>query len=281
MYVGTNDLAEQGYVFVRARTFAAAAVYASKDKSRPVLGAVEITTDENGKVGATATDSYRLGHFESMPFSPVKSKPEVNILLDVAELGKFVSASPKVTEWLAIRETERYGQMVIEVTKLNTDTSSDSIITMGQTTYVQKVDGNFPDWKQLVGNTSRYTDSKQQNVGPNLNTNYVNDCLKSMNIAVSYTGPASTSFIHGDEVTPIIFESANEAGEYGLVLLMPIRSDERRTGKMTEEIRHKAWKAHDELVQAKKALEKENIKLKNELDALKATLAEIEAGKAA
>lgn len=279
MYVGTKDLENKGYIFVYARTLAAASLYVSKDDSRPTIKCMQITTDDKGKVSVNATDSYRLGHFESMGFALCDSPANTSLLLDWSELGKFIPGSPKASDWVALRPTKHMGQHVIEVTKLATNTSSDSVVTLGQTAYVPIREGNFPDWEVLVKDAIKDAKGASVNTTPSLNTSYLIDCFKSMTLAVSYTGAASTNIIHtGSSVKPIMLEAENEGGEYALVLLMPVRSFGSR---VETEVRNAADNAAKAAANKRTKLEKENAKLKNELEALKATLAEIEAGKAA
>ena len=260
MYITANDLKTENYIIVNARTVAAAAMYTSKDASRPILNAIEITTDENGHVSCTASDSYRLGHFESLPIS-VGNPANARILLNIGDLGKFIPATPKISEWVAIRETTHCKQQVVEVTKISSNTSSESVFSLGQTAYASRVEGNFPEWRKIVQSAETIA-KKGSAVGPNLNTPYLIDCFKSMNTGVSYTGIASTSFIHGSETDPIYLEAHNEAGEYGLVLLMPVRSDLSRLGAEVKRVEvENERKATKERVK----IEKENVKLKAEL----------------
>ena len=279
MYVSANDLKNNGYLFVYARTVAAASLFVSKDPSRPILQCLQIVTDDAGKVSVNSTDSYKLGHFESMKFALCDSEKGTEILLNIIELGKFVPTSPKASDWLAIRETERYGQKVVEVTKISTNTSSESVVTMGQTTYVPQASGHFPDWEVLVNNATSSAKKASVNTTPTLNTSYLATCFKAIDIAVSYTGAAGTNLIHGSKKhEPVMLEASNDGGEYALVLLMPVNTAPSR---ISSEVRDAAEKAANDELKARVKLEKENAKLKNELNELKATLAEIDAGKAA
>lgn len=118
---------------INAQHFKAAASYASKDKTRPVLNAVQVTTDKAGYVVA-ATDSYRLVAFEK---GTVTDKASY-VMIEASHASE-VKTSDKT----------------IEVTKLDMDKKEAAVSITSKDGAVRKVtwaviEGKYPAWKQLI-----------------------------------------------------------------------------------------------------------------------------------
>lgn len=122
------------------RVFHNAAIFAGKDQYRPILCGVEVSV--NGKVEATATDSYRLGHDEC----PVLSgSGEATMVLEAKELAaiskELLKAYPQVKATVTTRPAiVDGGSQGVEVT-----------IAVGNRIWVLKSTiGEFPRWRMLI-----------------------------------------------------------------------------------------------------------------------------------
>lgn len=102
----------------------------SKDTSRPILGGVLLTVEEN-VIRLVATDSYRLAVCDSN-VSSVAEEPFRTIVPG----GTFhdVLALPSMTDTVLVGTT-----------------ASQVVFSFGNTTYVsRKIEGNFPNYRQLL-----------------------------------------------------------------------------------------------------------------------------------
>lgn len=122
------------------RVFHNAAIFASKDQVRPILCGVEVSV--NGKVEATATDSYRLGHDEC----PVLSGTgEATMVLEAKELAaiakELLKAYPQTEATVTTRPAiVDGGSEGVEVT-----------IAVGNRIWIIKSTfGEFPRWRMLI-----------------------------------------------------------------------------------------------------------------------------------
>lgn len=113
-----------------------AALFASKDQARPILCGVELSL--NGKVEATATDSYRLGHDEC----PVESSSgEATMVLETKDIAAIAKELLKAHERLEVTVTTRPSDS--ETTEVN--------ISAGNRIWVlRSVYGTFPRWQMLI-----------------------------------------------------------------------------------------------------------------------------------
>ena len=108
----------------------------SKDTSRPILGGVLLTVEDN-TIRLVATDSYRLAVCDSNV--ETSSSEGDGAFEAIVPGGTFhdVLALPSMTERVAIGTT-----------------SSQIVFTFGTTTYVsRRIEGNFPNFRQLLPTT--------------------------------------------------------------------------------------------------------------------------------
>lgn len=116
-----------------------ASIFASKDNTRPVLCGVEVSI--NGKVEATGTDSYRLGHDEC----PVlKGTGEATMVLEAKELAAIAKELLKAGNAEAtITTTDAIVPGGMEGTEV-------TIKLAGRTWVLSSVYGTFPRWRMLI-----------------------------------------------------------------------------------------------------------------------------------
>ena len=117
-----------------------AALFASKDQARPILCGVELSL--NGKIEATATDSYRLGHDEC----PVESSSgEATMVLEAKDIAAIAKELLKAHERFEVTVTTR--PAIVDGGSEGTEVN----IAAGNRIWVlRSVYGTFPNWKVLV-----------------------------------------------------------------------------------------------------------------------------------
>lgn len=227
MYYTYDTLKQDGWTLIKANTVAAASLYVSKDKTRPILGSICVEVNEEG-TSATATDSYKLGHFVSM--DPGINEPNKFLLKwEPIKNAKLLTTSPKRCTWLAIRRT--FDERNLPMLDLMTlDYSGVAFTKVGQLT-IDEVEGNFPDWKQLDGRDDYLKNpvkkakdgTSNPNESPYLNTSFLIDVFKSIEKAVSDNGDAVTQILHRHLMEPMYLMAHNKSGESALALMMPVR----------------------------------------------------------
>lgn len=110
----------------------------SKDTSRPILSGVLLTV-ENNTVRLVATDSYRLAVCDSSTQTAEETEPFEAIV--PGALFHEVLSLPSMTERVQIGLTQ-----------------SQVVFTFGGTTYVtRRIEGNFPNFRQLLPSTQSVT----------------------------------------------------------------------------------------------------------------------------
>lgn len=227
MYINESQL--KGWTLIKANTVAAAAHYVSKDKTRPTLGTICVEVDDEG-TSATATDSYRLGHFRSMNAPKLDKNEPGKFLLKWEDLkaAKLIAPSPKKTLWLAIRRIEdEHGFPLLELMTLNW--TGFVYEKVGQLT-INEYEGNFPKWRQLDNHKSYLENRKPSGKrdrasdyeSPGFNTNYMVDIFQSIGKAVSDTGATTSQILHRGMLEPMYVIAHNASGETALALLMPV-----------------------------------------------------------
>lgn len=228
MYYTYETLKQDGWTLIKANTVAAASLYVSKDMTRPILGCVCVEVDKEG-TSATATDSYKLGHFVSM--DPGINEPNKFLLKwEPIKNAKLLTPSPKKCTWLAIRRTfdERNFPMLDLMTL---DYSGVAFTKVGQLT-IDEVEGNFPLWKKLDGRDdylkkpvkkAKGGEASNPNESPGLNTSFLIDVFRSIERAVSNDGDAVTQILHRHLMEPMYLMANNKSGESALALMMPVR----------------------------------------------------------
>ncbi len=103
----------------------------SKDTSRPVLGGVLLSVEEN-VIRLVATDSYRLAVCDSN-VETSSSNEAFQAIVPGAAFHDVLS-SPSMTETILVGTTD-----------------SQVVFTFGNTTYIsRKLEGNFPNYRQLL-----------------------------------------------------------------------------------------------------------------------------------
>jgi DNA polymerase-3 subunit beta len=110
----------------------------SKDTSRPILQGVMMSVEEN-TIRLVATDSYRLAVCDSNV--ETSSTEEAFVTIVPGATFHDVLASPAMTEQLLVGTAE-----------------SQVVFVFGNTTYIsRKIDGQFPNYKQLLPDTCATT----------------------------------------------------------------------------------------------------------------------------
>jgi DNA polymerase III sliding clamp (beta) subunit (PCNA family) len=117
-----------------------AALFASKDAARPILNGIEVSI--NGKVEATGTDSYRLGHDECPTLSGsgeatmvLEAKEVTAIAKELLKAGSYAEATITTTDAIVPGGSEG-----TEVT----------IKLAGRTWVLLSVYGTYPQWRMLI-----------------------------------------------------------------------------------------------------------------------------------
>ncbi len=106
----------------------------SKDTSRPILGGVQLTVEEN-VIRLVATDSYRLAVCDSN--AETSTAEEAFRTIVPGSTFHDVLALPSMTDTVLVGTT-----------------ASQVVFVFGNTTYVsRKIEGNFPNFKQLLPGT--------------------------------------------------------------------------------------------------------------------------------
>lgn len=128
------------------RVFHNAAIFASKEAHRPILCGVEVSV--NGKIEATATDSYRLGHDEC----PVLSGTgEATMVLEAKELAAIAKELLKAGAYAeaTLNTTDDPANM----TYTRAPSAEGTEVTLklaGKTWVLSSIDGTFPRWRMLI-----------------------------------------------------------------------------------------------------------------------------------
>lgn len=229
MYYTNDELKKDGWTLIKANTIAAASLYVCKDKARPVIQNILVEVDKDG-TSATATDSYKLGHFVSM--DPGINEPGRFMLKwEAMRAAKLIPASPKKSLWVAVKRTcDERNFPVINLMTL--DYSGVAYTKVGELTF-DECEGNFPKWQQLDGRADYMKNPGTKagkdkvvanpNESPGLNTSYLIDIFKSIEKAVSNDGEAVTQILHRHLIEPMYLMAHNKSGESALAMCMPVR----------------------------------------------------------
>lgn len=128
-----------------------AALFASKDDARPILNGVNVSL--NGKVEATATDSYVLGHDEC----PVESSTgETTVILDsTAVMG------------IARELLKTWGDATVS-TADDGHGCDVTVKIVGKTWTLTAIDGEFPHYRQIIPDVN--ATGEVSTIGLNANT---------------------------------------------------------------------------------------------------------------
>ena len=216
-----NELSLDGYTIFYGRQLMAAAMFTSKDESRPILNAVQMVVKDD-RITLAATDSYRLGMFTIA--NVLAHQDDATFLIDVESVkqSKLLSSKPAWDRICGIKDgKDDYtydfiaGKAVLDGT---------AIAYPGSTT-IRKVEGNFPQCKKLLDDNGA---KPNEGRGPLMNAKYVADIISSFDLAFSTKdGMCVVETMHGDEnFDPITFHGWNQTGEVdgeGVALLMPVR----------------------------------------------------------
>lgn len=201
---------EEGYVFVTARAMAAAALFTSKDKYRPVLEYVHVVTRDN-KVMAEGTDAYRILRATSRAHHKEGPKPcDFLVSPKVLKQCGILSTRPKACAWLAMRPIEGMVHVIAFEEGKAERVTHNTEVPMGS--------GSYPDFDVFF--KLNYKKSDEQ--APYLNTSYLIETLKAMEMAVSHEGMSTTGFRHGSVLEPMYFTSSNTC-ESCEAIVMPVR----------------------------------------------------------
>lgn len=226
-----DTLKKGGWSLIKANTISAASYFVCKDKARPAIGCILIEVDNDG-TSATATDSYKLGHFVSM--DPGINEPERFLLKwEPVKNAKLIAPSPKKCTWLAIRHAKNKNGTPLPVLELMTlDEGNYGFSKVGQLT-VDEFEGNFPNWKVLDGRDDylKHPTKKdgKDKVGanpyesPGINTSFLVDIFRAIERAVSHDGDAVTQILHRHLMEPMYLTANNKSGESALAICMPVR----------------------------------------------------------
>ena len=209
-----------GYVVIPARIIAAAGIFASNDKLRPILGCVRVFRNDNNEIEAWSTDSYRALRL----FWPDKvngdNKYDLMVNLVALKATKIVPARPKLDQYVAIMSN---GDMT-SVTLLNHAVGKH--YDEGGSATVKNVDGKYPNMKQLW--KFDWTPSRIRSL-PTLNAHYTSDMFKCADVALSVPKDAVLCEFYPGENSfePVCFiarsSGATLCGMRAEMLLMPVR----------------------------------------------------------
>ena len=122
---------------INAQCFRAAATFASKDKTRPILGCVRVWDDKAG-YRLVSTDSYKLIGFEH---GEVDGEKSVRLSVKACHASSL-KKSDKLIEFGKVDEAAH----LVEVSIFSRANSESAI----RTEYWELVDGNFPNYEQLL-----------------------------------------------------------------------------------------------------------------------------------
>lgn len=215
------DLKLDGYTIFFGRQLMAAAMFSSKDESRPILNAVQMVVKDD-RITFAATDSYRLGKFVAT--NPTINQADASFLIDVESLkqSKLLSSKPAWDRICGIKEGSVDGTYDFIAGKAVDD--GNAIAYPGSTT-IRKVEGNFPNTKQLLDNSGA---KPNEGRGPLMNARFVADIIASFDLAfATKDGVCVVETMHGDEnFDPIVFHGWNQSGDVdgeAVALLMPVR----------------------------------------------------------
>lgn len=206
-------------VMVTARALAAAGTFTAKETYKYAIGGVHI---KSGAVTTlTATDSYKLVQVTSRRASG-HTNPNDEFVLDWQGLKatKMLTPRPKASMWVAIHRSPANNDLNLVFLE---EKGEGQYTERGRAT-VKALDANFPSVEPLFKGKAEYAKGEQSNAGPYLNTSYLIDLFKAIELAVSADGAAATSFIHGPNWNqPMFFEAENKSGEAVTAICMPIR----------------------------------------------------------
>lgn len=213
-----QQITKQGYTLVTSRAMAAAATFTCTDGTRPALELVNLVT-ANGTTSLWASDQYKAFICTSRKFAE-GTNPEGEILVNPRELrqSKLVTNRPKDTAWLAIKgemgpNGDRLHVIALEETRGGVRQVCEAFLTQHYYT-------RYPNIEQIFRDLA----PKKQGTGaPTLNTSYVIDVFKAIELAVSHEGQVGTRIVHDDDLNhPILLDAFNKC-ESAKALVMPIR----------------------------------------------------------
>lgn len=215
------DLKNDGYTIFYGRQLMAAAMFTSKDESRPILNAVQMVVKDD-RITLAATDSYRLGQFTIT--NPLVGQDDASYLIDVESLkkSKLLSSKPAWDRMCGIKQGDDGATYDFIAGKLLDDGMH--IAYPGSTT-IRKVEGNFPKTQKLLDDSKP---KPNEGRGPLMNAGFVADIIASFDLCYSAKGSMCVVEVaHGDEfIDPITFHGWNQSGEIdgeAVALLMPVR----------------------------------------------------------
>ncbi len=164
---------------------------ASKDESRPVLTGIGISVSTGGMVHAACTDSYRL-YVENTRITGDES-------LSTGVILPASIVSLPVGEWHSIRFNHKYA----------------AILTDGFTVYTRLIEGQFPQWEQLIPKSGG--GSLRVETGAVESLRYADSMQGSRNnpVAINSDGYTSTVQDSHDITSPLIAVSESGSDRYG------------------------------------------------------------------
>jgi DNA polymerase III sliding clamp (beta) subunit (PCNA family) len=128
-----------------------AALFASKDTYRPILCGIEVSI--NGKIEATGTDSYRLGHDECPTLTGSGEATMVLEAKDVAAIAKEL-----------LKAHERF-EVTVTTRPADSETTEVTIAAGNRIWVLKSVYGTFPQWRMLI--PAEYATGEVSTIGLN------------------------------------------------------------------------------------------------------------------
>lgn len=169
----------------------------SKDTSRPILGGVLLSVEEN-VIRLVATDSYRLAVCDSN----VETSSTDEAFVTIVPGGTFhdVLALPSMTETIMVGTT-----------------ASQVVFTFGNTTYIsRKIEGNFPNYRQLLPATC--------NTAVTIDTAEFASALKRVSV-IALSNPSVRFDIDADGKLMRLSASSPDQGESTELLPVEVEGD--------------------------------------------------------